>query len=451
MHAASSWDSEPAALDACKADIAVGDIIIVTMMFMENHIQAVLPALTARRNDCDAMICCMSAPEVMRLTRMGQFSMEGEAKGPMALLKRLRGKSNNSRQSAGAQQLSVVRQLPRILKFIPGTAQDVRAYFLVLQYWLAASEENLQRMVLFLVDRYAAGPRRALNGKLKAGAPIHYPETGVYHPRMKGYIGDRVSALPKARTGSRGTIGMLIMRSYALAGNTEHYDAVISALEERGFHVICAFASGLDARPAVERFFMSGDRPRIDALLSLTGFSLVGGPAYNDAGAAEELLARLDVPYLSAQSLEFQSVQQWQASEQGLTPIEATMMVAIPELEGATGPMVFGGRSGEGVQDMMPLPDRVRVLADRVARLASLRKVAKAERKLAIVLFNFPPNAGNTGTAAHLAVFSSLYNTGRRVSGRPARVGGSPARGDHRRQCRPVRGPRQRAYPDRCR
>ena len=121
------------------------------MMFMEDHIEAVLPALKARRDHCDAMICCMSAAEVMPLTRMGRFRMDGEQSGPIALLKRLRGKSGGSRQSAGAQQLSVLRQLPRILRFIPGTAQDVRAYFLTLQYWLAGSEENLQRLVLFLV------------------------------------------------------------------------------------------------------------------------------------------------------------------------------------------------------------------------------------------------------------------------------------------------------------
>jgi magnesium chelatase subunit H len=411
MHAASNWETDPASLADCQADIAAGDIIVVTMLFMENHINAVLSALAARRDDCDAMICCMSAPEVMKLTRMGRFSMEGEAKGAMALLKRLRGKSSSSRQGAGAQQLSVVRQLPRILRFIPGTAQDLRAYFLTLQYWLAASEENVCSMVLFLVDRYAAGPRQSLRGSLKAGSPIDYPETGIYHPRMKGRIGTRISDLPPLRGDCQGSVGLLIMRSYALAGNTAHYDAVIEALESRGFRVITAFASGLDARPAVDRYFIEDGRPVIDALVSLTGFSLVGGPAYNDADAAEELLAQLDVPYVSAQSLEFQSVDQWQSSEQGLTPLEATMMVAIPELEGATGPIVFGGRSAEGAQDMAPHAERVEVLAARVARLAALRRKARAERKLAIVLFNFPPNAGNTGTAAHLAVFSSLYNT----------------------------------------
>ncbi len=411
MHAATSWESDPNSLDACMADIASGDIILVTMLFLEHQINAVLPALAARRDDCDAMICCMSAAEIMKLTRMGRFSMDKEASGPLALLKRLRGRSSGSRQGAGAQQVSVLRQLPRILRFIPGTAQDVRAYFLTLQYWLAASEENVFHLVLSLVDRYAEGPRASLRGLVKVAPPIEYPDTGVYHPRMKDRISAKASTLPKKRNARAGRVGLLVMRSYALAGNTAHYDAVIDGLESRGFQVVTAFASGLDARPAVESYFMEGDKATVDAVISLTGFSLVGGPAYNDAHAAEELLARLDVPYIAAQPLEFQSMDRWEASEHGLTPIEATMMVAIPELEGATGPIVYGGRGAEGAESMSPNEERIGTLVSRVERLVQLRKQARAERKVAIVLFNFPPNAGNTGTAANLAVFGSLYNT----------------------------------------
>ena len=150
VHAASDWDTHPDKLDQCKEDIARADLIIANMLFMEPHINAVLPALAARRDNCDALVCCMSAPEVMKLTRMGRFSMSGEASGPMALLKRMRGKSDN-KGSAGAQQLSVLRRLPRILRFIPGTAQDVRAYFLTLQYWLAGSDVNLENMIRLLL------------------------------------------------------------------------------------------------------------------------------------------------------------------------------------------------------------------------------------------------------------------------------------------------------------
>ena len=124
-HAATEWDRDPAALDDTLTAIAKGDIVIVTMLFLEAHIEAVRAALADRREACDAMICCMSAPEIMRLTRMGRFRMDTEATGALALLKRLRGGGDKTGRSAGAQQMTMLRRLPRLLRFIPGTAQDL--------------------------------------------------------------------------------------------------------------------------------------------------------------------------------------------------------------------------------------------------------------------------------------------------------------------------------------
>jgi magnesium chelatase subunit H len=440
VHAAAEWGSDNAALERCKADIAQGDIVIATMLFMEDHFLPVLPALQARRDHCDAMVCAMSATEVMKLTRMGRFDMGVPASGPLALLKRLRGKpeakGNESgvKATAGAQQMKMLRRLPKILRFIPGTAQDVRAYFITLQYWLAGSEANVANMVQFLVDRYADGPRRALRGVVKPQEPVEYPEVGIYHPRMDSRRAARMSIelsdLPRvATTGKRGTVGLLLMRSYLLAGNTDHYDGVITAMEARGLRVLPAFATGLDSRPAIDAYFHRDGQPTIDALVSLTGFSLVGGPAYNDAKAAEDILAKLDVPYLAVTPVEFQTLDQWGGSTRGLLPVEATMMVAIPELDGATGSMVFGGRgSAEHIactgcshgctfkniadaHDMHSCIERADMLASRVGKLVDLRRSQRAERKVAAVVFNFPPNAGNTGTAAFLSVFESLFNT----------------------------------------
>jgi magnesium chelatase subunit H len=437
VHAAAEWGDDGAALKRCTDDIARADIVIATMLFMEDHFLPVLPALRARRDRCDAMVCLMSATEVTKLTRMGKFDMSGPTSGPMAFLRKLRGKStadvNSSaedKSTAGARQMKMLRRLPKILRFIPGTAQDVRAYFLSMQYWLAGSEQNMVNLVQFLVDRYADGARRSLRGRGAVGAPLEYPEVGVYHPRMKQRLSASLGDLPTvAVTGKRGTVGLLVMRSYLLAGNTGHYDGVITALEARGMRVIPAFATGLDNRPAIEAHFLQDGRPTIDALVSLTGFSLIGGPAYNDAHAAEDVLARLDVPYLAVTPVEFQTLDHWGASARGLLPVESTMMVAIPELDGATGSMVYGGRGSashvsctgcdrhcrfealEGAHDMQTCSERADALAARVGRLIDLRRSARAERKVAAVIFNFPPNAGNTGTAAFLAVFESLYNT----------------------------------------
>ncbi|WP_026380067.1 magnesium chelatase subunit H [Afifella pfennigii] len=416
LHAATEWGDDATALGRCQADIAEADIVLANMLFMEDHIQAVLPALQAKRETCDAMVGFMSAGEVIRLTRLGRFAMDGPQRGIMALLKRLRGaekKTDTKSMSSGAKQMAMLRRLPQLLRFVPGTAQDLRAYFLTMQYWLAGSEDNIVNMVRLLVERYADGPRRHLRASVKARAPIVYPDVGLYHPRLKGRVTDRLDALPCPVKKRRGRVGLLVMRSYVLAGNTAHYDAVIAALEARGLQVLPAFSSGLDSRPAVEAFFLANGRATVDAVVSLTGFSLVGGPAYNDARAAEEMLAQLNVPYLAAQAVEFQTLEQWQASERGLLPVETTMMVAIPELDGATGPILFGGRSQEAEQsrDMQAYPERAEMLAARVDKLVSLRQRERAERKLAIVLFNFPPNSGGVGTAAYLSVYQSLFNT----------------------------------------
>lgn len=426
VHAASEWSADPRSLASCLEAIASGDIIINTMLFMEEHFQPLLPALEARRDACDAMVCIMSASEITKLTRLGRFRMDGSQGGPLSLLKRLRGNKGKP-GGGGASQMKMLRRLPQILRFIPGAAQDVRAYFLTMQYWLAGSDENMANLVRFLVDRYADGERRGLRGTLKVGKPVEYPETGVYHPGMPGRVSAEATNLP-ARSGAKGTVGLLVLRSYVLAGNAGHYDGVIRTFEARGLNVIPVFATGLDAREAIDAFFFRDGRPVIDAMVSLTGFSLVGGPAYNDSKAAAEVLARLDVPYIAAHPAEFQTLDQWGPSDRGLLPVEATIMVAIPELDGATGPIVFGGRTEKGgscsgcvractfpasenERDMHVCAERTEVLAARVEKLVALRRSARAQRKVGIVLFNFPPNAGNTGTAAYLSVFESLHRT----------------------------------------
>ena len=430
IHAASSWTVDSQALANCLEDIESADILIVTMLFMEDHFKPVIEALRAKREHCDAIVCAMSAGEVVSLTRMGGFDMSKPASGLIGLLKQLRGNKEKS-QTGGAAQMRMLRRLPKILRFIPGSAQDVRAYFLTLQYWLGGSEENLFYMVKNLVNRYASGEREVLRTKDKLVEPVIYPDNGIYHPRIKGRMSESLSDLPKlvSDSKSKGRVGLLLLRSYILAGNTLHYDSVIAAIEAQGLQVLPIFAVGLDARPAIEQFFFHNGKVMVDAVVSLTGFSLVGGPAYNDAKAAEEVLTTLDVPYLAVQPLEFQTLNEWGGSDRGLLPVENTLMIAIPELDGAIVPMVFGGRAGEAdVQctgchkacvfeasinrhDMHTCVERTAMLAARVSKLIALRKTEKSDRKVALVIFNFPPNAGRVGTAAHLSVFESVFNT----------------------------------------
>lgn len=415
LHIAADWAGDPAAAERCRADLRAAHQVAVTQVFQDDMAREILPTLEACRSQYDSILCALCTPDLVRLTTLGRFSMAEDGSrspwSPLALLKKLRGSRQDGR-SSGERQMAMLRTLPKLLRFVPGTAQDVRAFFLSLQYWLGGTDVNVANLIRLHVHRYAAGPRAAAARAIAVAEPETYPEVGIYHPDLA----DRGMTESAARLPARGTagrVGLLVGRSYLLAGNTAHYDAVIRALEARQLVPVPVFASALDARPAVERFFLdAAGRPTIDAFVNLTGFSLVGGPAYNDSPSAQAVLARLDVPYLALQSLEFQTIDEWQADARGLNPLQATLQVALPELDGATGPLVFGGK-GRGAEGRpaasAPIPDRVEMLARRVAKLVALRRTPPAERKVAIVLFNFPPNAGNTGSAAYLAVFPSLH------------------------------------------
>ena len=418
VHASAEWAENQQALEEARLAIRHGDIIIANLLFIEEHITAILPDLQARRNECDAMIGMVSAKEVVSITRMGDLDMSKPTSGPMKLLKKLRGAKSPS-ASSGEKQMRMLRRLPKILKFIPGKSQDLRAWFLSMQYWLGGSDDNVEQMVRFLIGRYAKD--EALQGAT-ANAPIDYPEVGLYHPDLPGgRITTEVADLPQPEN-PIATVGLLMMRSYVLASDAAHYDGVIRQMQEAGLAVVPAFAGGLDGRPAISKYFAGG---KVDAMVSLTGFSLIGGPAYNDSPAAVEVLKELDLPYIAAHPIEFQTLGQWAASSGGLGPVETTILVALPEIDGATNPTVFGGRHGtDGCQGcrhmcqstsstkaMAPCHERIGSLVEKTKRMALLRRKENAEKKVAVVLFGFPPNAGAVGTAAYLSVFESLWNT----------------------------------------
>lgn len=175
IHAAAEWGENPEALEEAKLAVKHGDIIVSNLLFIDEHITAILPSLEARRDHCDAMIGVISAKEIVQLTRMGDLDM--------------------MKPSSGAMKLMKLRGLPKILKFIPGKAQDPRAWFLTMQYWLGGSDDNVEQMIRFLIGSYAHDA--AFKGA-KAEAPTDYPEVGLYHPDLPGHsftTDDRIDAL----------------------------------------------------------------------------------------------------------------------------------------------------------------------------------------------------------------------------------------------------------------
>jgi magnesium chelatase subunit H len=86
------------------------------------------------------------------------------------------------------------------------------------------------------------------------------------------------------------------------------------------------------------------------------------------------------------------------------------MQIAIPEIDGATEPFIYGGLPAHGVEPIA-LDDRCARFARRLRRWNRLQTASRSDIKLALTIFCFPPNKGNIGTAADLDVFPSLWDT----------------------------------------
>ncbi|MFO0038399.1 MAG: magnesium chelatase subunit H, partial [Synechococcaceae cyanobacterium] len=405
--------------DFC-ADVAAADVFIASLIFIEDLAQKVVEAVAPHRDKLKAAVIFPSMPEVMRLNKLGTFSMAqlGQSKSAIAGFMKKRKEAGG----AGFQDamLKLLNTLPTVLKYLPvEKAQDARSFMLSFQYWLGGTPDNLRNFLLMLADKYVFPRGEDGRPALEVAEPVVFPDLGIWHPLaptmfddIKEYLNWTASRSDLSEAARQGpVIGLVLQRSHIVTGDEAHYVAVIQELEYRGATVIPVFCGGLDFTKPVNAFFfdpLNPEVPLVDGVVSLTGFALVGGPARQDHPKAIEVLRKLNRPYMVALPLVFQTTQEWEESDLGLHPVQVALQIAIPELDGAIEPIVLSGRD-DATGMAHTLQDRVEAIAERSIRWASLRLKARSEKKLAITVFSFPPDKGNVGTAAYLDVFGSIH------------------------------------------
>ena len=408
-----------------KRDVARANIFIASLIFIEDLADKVVEAVTPHRDALDAVVVFPSMPQVMRLNKMGSFSMAQLGQSKSAIAQFMRKRKENSGASFQDGMLKLLRTLPKVLKYMPvDKAQDARNFMLSFQYWLGGSAENLENFLLMLADRYVFDSKLNQGSKPSYQDPVVYPDLGIWHPlapemfeEVKDYLNwynSRQDISDDLKDPLAPCIGLVLQRTHLVTGDDAHYVGMVQELEAMGARVLPVFAGGLDFSKPIDTYFWErgtkgiAPLPIIDVVISLTGFALVGGPARQDHPKAIDSLKRLNRPYMVALPLVFQTTQEWEASDLGLHPIQVALQIAIPELDGAIEPIILSGRDGV-TGKAIALQDRLEAIAGRAMKWANLRKKPKLDKKIAITVFSFPPDKGNVGTAAYLDVFGSIY------------------------------------------
>jgi magnesium chelatase subunit H len=411
---------DPENYENFKQDVANANIFIASLIFIEELAQKVVAAVEPHRDKLDVAVVFPSMPEVMRLNKLGTFSMAQLGQSKSAIAQFMRKRKENSGASFQDAMLKLLRTLPSVLKYLPiDKAQDARNFMLSFQYWLGGSADNLENFLLMLADKYVFKDRKE-NNNVTYQEPIVYPDMGIWHPMALNMFEDvkdywswfdgRLDITEELKDPLAPRVGIVLQRTHLVTGDDAHYVAMVQELEAMGARVLPVFSGGLDFSKPVDEYFWdkNADRATVDVVISLTGFALVGGPARQDHPKAIESLKRLNRPYMVALPLVFQTTEEWEESDLGLHPIQVALQIAIPELDGAIEPIILSGRDG-ATGRAIALQDRIESIAQRAMKWANLRKKPKLEKKLAITVFSFPPDKGNVGTAAYLDVFGSIH------------------------------------------
>ncbi|PMB25188.1 magnesium chelatase subunit H [Fischerella thermalis CCMEE 5198] len=399
-----------------------------------------------------------SALELMSFTKLGAFAIGDKPKGMPKPVKFILDKFSQGREEDRlAGYISFLKIGPKLLKFVPvQKVQDLRNWLIIYGYWNAGGSENVAALFWTLAEKYLG---------LKVAdipPPIETPNMGLLHPDYQGYFTSPREYLewyckrqgelpdgekPLSQLSHLPVVGILLYRKHVIT-KQPYINQLIRRFEKAGLIPLPIFINGVEGHVAVRDWMtsdyetqqrqqgnietpsLSEEAVKVDAIVSTIGFPLVGGPAGSmEAGrqveVAKRILTAKNVPYFVAAPLLIQDIYSW--TRQGIGGLQSVVLYALPELDGAIDIVPLGGLVGEKIY---LVPERVQRLIGRVKSWIKLRQKPAFARKIAIILYGFPPGYGAVGTAALLNVPRSLRKFLQALKDQGYTLGDLPADGE---------------------
>ncbi len=312
----------------------------------------------------------------------------------------------------------------------------------VWQYFSQGGVENFVHALQFIADT-------CLLTAYNPPPPQCIPRVGLYEWAMghgnegDGEIRGHGDALTRGITNAQcpmphaqcpiPKVGILFYRAHYLAGNIKVIDALCQALVQKNLQPVPIFVSSLreaDVQLELSEFFQPKEGQAIALLLNTTSFSLA---RLESETPQTELWEKLDVPVLQV-ILSGGSVEQWELQFKGLSPRDIGMNVALPEVDGriitrAVSFKAVQTRNSDLETDVVvyePVSDRIEFVAQLAANWVRLRSKPPQERRIALILANYPNRNGRLANgvgldtpASCIEILQALHQAGYQVENPP--------------------------------
>ena len=263
--------------------------------------------------------------------------------------------------------------------------------------WQFLVQGGIENAIQFL--RYGAS---LVGHELEWQEPRPLLRAGLYWP---GLAMPSLADLQARWQPDRPVAGIVFYRALVQAGQTAPIDALIAALSERGLNPLPIYAAGLKEQVAADLIANFYGEAEPDITLNCTSFAI------SQPGAA-----RITTPFDVADAPVLQVVlgsgtaEDWRKGKQGLSPRDLAMQVALPEVDGRIMTRAISFKAASRFDDAtqcnivepLPQPDRVDFVADLASSWVKLRRTSAADRRIAIVLANYPNRDGRIGNGVGL-------------------------------------------------
>ena len=268
---------------------------------------------------------------------------------------------------------------------------------ILLGFFREGGRENMRA----LLRRLASHAGHAGN----AAEPEPVPRVGGYLPGLGAVPFETLLA---QLAPGRPVVPIIFYRAALLAADTAPIDALYAALGERGLAPAPLVIPSLKDDAA--RTFLRDCLPRLAPAVILTTTAF--------AAASEDEASPLDVTDAPVLQVIIANTKRaaWAESPRGLGSSDLAMHVVLPEIDGRVLAGAISFKDPVAADEALaftglmnrPEPDRIAMVADRVAALARLRKLPRAERRVAVLMPDYPGAAGRTGYAVGLDVPASV-------------------------------------------
>ncbi len=237
------------------------------------------------------------------------------------------------------------------------------------QYLIAGGQPNAAKFLDYCKHLLTAS---------KVPAPAQaLPPAGIYHVTQ----------------GKRAT-GLIFYRSLLEGSQTAPIYALMDALAKRGVGCTAIFVTSLKDAASTEFIHKAFSDNPPSLLMNTTSFAAT-------SGGGGDPLAQYDCPVLQI-VLSGLSEESWRSSAPGLGARDLAMNVVLPELDGRIHSRAISFKADSHfhaaiqcrIVTYREIPDRVDYVADLAANWISLRHTESGNRKIAIILANYPDKDG---------------------------------------------------------